>query len=81
METKEILLKLCYDENGALKPLIKCRATIINQLILEDGMGVDAAEDLADKTLRETGFWPAPKFDFEEETNPSTSSGHPAAAG
>lgn len=67
METKEILLKLCYDEQGTLKPQNECRAVMINQLILEDGMGVDAAEDLADKTLRETGFWPAPKFDFEEE--------------
>ena len=70
MENTDILRKLCYDEAGSLKQQNECRAVMINHLILEDGMGVDAAEDMADKTLRESGFWPIPKFDFEDEEEP-----------
>jgi hypothetical protein len=40
---------------------------MINHLILEIGMGVDEAEDAADKTLRESGFWPEPQFEWDEE--------------
>ena len=67
MEQTNILRTLCYDEAGGLKQQNECRAVMINHLILEDGMDIDAAEDLADKTLRESGFWPIPKFDFEDE--------------
>ncbi len=56
----------CYDEHGKLKPQNECRASMINHLILDDGLDIDAAEDLADKALRESGFWQIPKFDFEE---------------
>lgn len=73
METKDALLKLCHDEIGKLKPKNECRAAMINHLILEDGMDIDAAEDLADKTLNESGFWPIPKFDFEDDTTVPTS--------
>jgi hypothetical protein len=67
MDTKETLIRLCHDEKSALRPKNECRALMINHLILEDGLGVDAAEDLADKTLNQSGFWPIPKFEFEEE--------------
>lgn len=55
------------DERGALKPKEECRATLINHLILDDGMGVDEAEDLADKSLRESGLWPVPDFSWDEQ--------------
>lgn len=67
MEMPPILRELCYDDKGQLKPKDQCRAAMINHLILDQGMGVDAAEDIADKSLRESGFWPVPKFDWEEE--------------
>lgn len=73
MEMAQLLNRVCYDEQGALKKQNECRAAMINHLILEDGMGVDAAEDLADKTLRESGFWPVPKFDFEDDAEPDLS--------
>lgn len=66
METTNTLHALCYDETGKLKQQNECRALIINNLILEEGMDIDAAENLADKTLRESGFWPVPQFDFDE---------------
>lgn len=56
------LHQLCLDEKGSLKPKPECRAAIINHLILEETMDIDAAEDLADKTLRESGFWPEEKL-------------------
>jgi hypothetical protein len=67
MDTKEKLVSLCHEENGALKPKNECRALMINHLILEDGLDIDAAEDLTDKTLNETGYWPMPKFDWDTE--------------
>lgn len=73
METKETLLKLCYDEKGNLKQKNECRAAMINYLILEQGIDIDAAEDLADKTLNESGFWPMPKLEWDEEDAPPTS--------
>lgn len=57
----------CIDERGTLKPKEECRATLINHLILDDGMGVDEAEDLADKSLRESGLWPVPDFSWDAE--------------
>lgn len=72
METKDALLTLCRDDIGKLKPKNECRAAMINHLILEDGMDIDAAEDLADKTLNESGFWPVPKFEFDDETEAKT---------
>lgn len=67
MDIKDTLHKLCYDERGSLKEQNECRSAMINHLILEDGLDIDDAEDLADKTLRESGFWPIPKFDFEDD--------------
>ena len=51
---------LCLDENGSPKPKNDCRAAIINHLILEETMDIDDAEDLAETTLHESGFWPEP---------------------
>ncbi len=67
MDHKESLIPLCYNDVGSLKPKNECRASMINHLILEIGMGVDEAEDAADKTLRESGFWPEPQFEWDEE--------------
>lgn len=61
------LHKLCLNDRGEIKPMNECRAGLINHFILDDGMGVDEAEDLADKTLRESGFWVAPKMDWTDE--------------
>lgn len=58
---------LCFADNGSLKPKEECRASLINHLILDEGMGVDEAEDLADKSLRESGLWPVPDFSWDEE--------------
>ncbi|MFH1620533.1 MAG: hypothetical protein ABIB04_00420 [Patescibacteria group bacterium] len=69
METKDILLKLCHDEKNELKPKNECRAAMINHLILEDGMDIDAAEDLADDTLNKSGYWPIPTFEWDEDEN------------
>ena len=71
MDPKEKLHQLCYDESGTLKKQNECRAAMINHLILEDGMDIDAAEDLADKTLKESGFFPVPQFDFEDDEPPA----------
>ncbi len=67
MESKNPLHVLCFDETGQLKQQNECRAVMINHLILEDGLDIDAAENMADKTIRESGFWPVPKFEFETE--------------
>jgi hypothetical protein len=61
MADPKVLHGLCLDETGAPKPKNECRAVIINHLILEEMMDIDEAEDLADKTLRETGFWSEPE--------------------
>ncbi|MCI0479230.1 hypothetical protein L0Y59_01670 [Candidatus Uhrbacteria bacterium] len=60
MADPNVLRGLCLDETGAPKPKNDCRVAIINFLILEEMMDIDDAEDLAEKTLRETGFWPEP---------------------
>jgi hypothetical protein len=60
MITKEQMLAFCYNENGSLKPKPECRAGLINMLILEDGLGVDEAEDFVDKCLREWNLWGNP---------------------
>lgn len=67
METQQKLREVCYDEKGLLKPMDQCRASMINHLILEDGLGVDDAEDTADKFIRECGLWPVPIFDWSDE--------------
>ena len=73
MDHKELLVQVCYTENKSLKEKSECRSLLINQFILEDGMGVDEAENLSDKLLNESGFWPIPQFDFDiEETNTTT---------
>ncbi len=71
MDTKEKLIGLCKDEKDVLRPKNECRALMINHLILEDGLDIDAAEDTADKTLNESGFWPIPKFDWDESDTPT----------
>ncbi len=58
MSDPQTLRAICLDEHGAPKSKSECRALLINHLILEEMMDIDAAEDLADKTIRETGFWP-----------------------
>lgn len=72
MDTKETLIGLCRDEKDQLKPKNECRALMINHLILEEGLDIDAAEDLTDKTLNETGFWPSPKFDWDVDEEEKT---------
>ena len=67
MPIPDHLHKICLNERGEVKPMNECRAGLINHFILEDGMGVDEAEDMTDKTLRESGFFPAPKFDWEDD--------------
>ena len=64
------LRNLCLDERGGVKPKPECRAAIINHLILEEMVDIDEAEDLADKTLRETGFWPEEKIDIDTGEDP-----------
>ena len=58
MPTPETLRALCLDDTGAARPKNDCRAAIINHLILEEGLDIDEAEDLAEKTLREVNLWP-----------------------
>lgn len=76
MTSKEQMRASCMNENGSLKPKNECRSELINQLILEDGMGVDEAEDIVDKSLREWNLWGEPTLeellreDAEEETPP-----------
>lgn len=57
MADPQHLRALCLDEAGSPKPKNECRAAIINHLILEEMMDIDEAEDFAERTLRETGFW------------------------
>ncbi|MEO5927720.1 MAG: hypothetical protein ABIO72_03285 [Patescibacteria group bacterium] len=57
MADEQTLRALCHDEKGGVRPKNECRAVMINHLILEDGMDIDAAEDLADKTLRQANLW------------------------
>ncbi len=77
MTTKEQMRAFCMNENGSLKPKNECRSELINQLILEDGMGVDEAEDVVDKSLREWNLWGEPTLeellreDAEDETAPT----------
>ena len=58
MPNPETLRALCFDEVGAARPKNDCRASIINHLILEEGLDIDEAEDLAEQTLREANLWP-----------------------
>lgn len=62
MADQQMLKGLCYDEKGGVKPKNECRAAMINHLILEEMMDIDAAEDLADKTLREANLWGEPQI-------------------
>ena len=63
MISKEQMRAFCYNEQGALKPKAECRAGLINMLILEDGLDIDAAEDLVDKSLREWNLWGEPTLE------------------
>ncbi len=77
MITKEQMLAFCYNENGSLKPKPECRAGLINMLILEDGLGVDEAEDFVDKCLREWNLWGEPTLEEllkEDEEDPAPES-------
>ncbi len=65
MSNPEELRAMCLDEHGAAKPKNECRATIINHLILDQGLDIDEAEDLAEQTLNQSGLWP------EEEAKPA----------
>ncbi len=58
MSTPDTLRALCFDEAGAARPKNDCRASIINHLILEEGLDIDEAEDLAEQTLRQANLWP-----------------------
>lgn len=73
MQDAETLRKLCYDEKGSVKSKPECRASIINHLILEEMIDIDEAEDLAEKTLRESNLWP------EEQPKPPVDMINPAA--
>lgn len=57
MTIRDDLKQLCFEENGGLKPKNECRAQMINKLILDDGMDIDEAEDITDKTIRELDLW------------------------
>lgn len=57
MADSETLLALCRNDNGELKTKDECRAAMINFMILEEMMDPDEAEDVADKTIRESGMW------------------------
>lgn len=65
MADPQTLHQLCLDEQGSPKPKNECRAAIINHLILDEMMDIDEAEDLAEKTLRGTGFWPEEKIEID----------------
>lgn len=65
MTKPEELRALCLDERGAAKPKTECRAAIINHLILEQGLDIDEAEEVAEQTLNQSGLWP------EEEAKPA----------
>lgn len=55
--TPDIIRQLCFSEDGLLKSKPECRAAIINHLILNDMVDIDAAEDMADQALKNSGFW------------------------
>ncbi|MFA5186148.1 MAG: hypothetical protein WC551_06685 [Patescibacteria group bacterium] len=61
MNTPDSLRALCLDDKGQPRPKNDCRATIINHLILEESLDIDEAEDLAEQTLNQSGFWPDAK--------------------
>lgn len=61
------LKALCYKDGGALKTKAECRAAMINQLILEDLVDFDEAEDLVEKTIRELDLWPVPVEEPKKE--------------
>jgi hypothetical protein len=65
MADPKVLHDLCLNELGQPKTKPECRAAIINHLILGEMMDIDEAEDLAEKTLRDTGFWPEPKIEID----------------
>lgn len=75
MSNPESLKHLCLNDQGTPKTQNECRAAIINFLILEEMMDMDAAEDLAEQTLRESGYWPEEKNDTNGDGSPRTPSG------
>ncbi len=63
MIDKETLRKMCYKEDGTVKPKSECRADMINKLILDEMMDIDEAEDLIDISLREFNLWNEPTLE------------------
>lgn len=61
--TKEELRKMCFHEDGSVKPKPECRADMINHLILEEMMDIDEAENLIDKSLLEFNLWGEPRLE------------------
>lgn len=57
--TPDLIRQFCFTEDGLLKSKPECRAAIINHLILNDMVDIDAAEDMADEALHNSGLWPA----------------------
>ena len=67
MATPETLRAMCLDERGDAKPKNECRAVIINHLILEEGLDIDEAEELAEQTLNQSGLWPENEVKPQED--------------
>jgi hypothetical protein len=65
MIDKELLRKMCYNEDGSVKPKAECRAEMINKLILDEKvmLDIDDAENMIDKALREFNLWNEPTLE------------------
>lgn len=73
MADKETLRKMCFNEDGSVKPKAECRAEMINTLILEELIDIDEAENLIDKSLREFNLWNEPTLEelLKDDETPS----------
>lgn len=62
---KETVRKMCYAEDGTIKPKAECRAEIINRLILDPAIDIDIdeAESFVDASLREFNLWNEPTLE------------------
>ena len=65
MIDKSELKKLCYTEDGAVRPKPECRAEMINALILDPKIDIDIddAENFVDASLREFNLWNEPTLE------------------
>ena len=87
MIEKDELKKLCYNQDGSVRPKAECRAELINRIILDvkETMDIDEAENYVDKSLREFDLWGEPKLedllrdDEEEEAEREKTSEAPPA--